>query len=103
MSSYRSKDERAESVSAWRASGKSAAAFARSLDVSVSSLQRWATEAKKDQARGPIVAFARVSVVPQAAPSSIVVEVGQARLAVQRGFDAALLRQIVSALSSEAS
>jgi hypothetical protein len=66
--------------------------------VGASAAYLWIKEAR--EASKPT--FARlVSASAATTMSSMVLEVGRARLRVEAGFDAALLRQVVSALSSE--
>jgi hypothetical protein len=99
MGRQRSAGEWQREVEAWRASGGSAGAFAKSRGYSASSLIRWGE-------RTPKQSFVRLEVVPSAkvaASSALVVEVGGATIRVEQGFDAALLRDVVGALSQEAS
>jgi len=71
---YRTKEERARIVDEWRASGESAYRFAR--------------------------AFVRLQVAAPATPvAAMAVEVRGARVVVEAGFDPALLRAVVEALS----
>lgn len=89
---YRTKEERARIVDEWRASGESAYRFARGL--SLNSLKRWATAL----GRGP--QFVRLQVAAPATPvAAMAVEVRGARVVVEAGFDPALLRAVVEALS----
>jgi transposase-like protein len=64
------------------------------VDASVAYL--WVKEAR--EATKPT--FARL-VPASAASSSVVLEVGRARVRIEAGFDAGLLRQVVTALSGE--
>lgn len=81
-------------VQAWRASGESAFRFARTHGVALNSLKRWAS-AQADEQR-----FLRLEVAPPATTTSTVaVHVGAARVVVEKGFDPALLRAVVEALS----
>lgn len=79
-------------VQAWRASGESAYRFAQRSGVALNSLRRWAS-AVPEEAR-----FLRLEVA-RSVPASISVEVGVARVVVEQGFDPALLRAVVEALS----
>lgn len=78
-------------VQAWRASGESAFRFARANGVALNSLKRWADAVPEAQR------FVRLEVAPAAA--TIAVQVGGARVVVAKGFDRALLRAVVEALS----
>jgi hypothetical protein len=99
-----------ERVRAWRASGKSAEAFAADQDFQASTLRFWASRLKAQAAElkpstSSPVAMARV-VRQQARPATASIEtgaelaivIGGARVTVSRGFDAALLREVVAAL-----
>jgi hypothetical protein len=79
-------------VQAWRASGDSAFRFARANGVAVNSLKRWASALREEQT------FLRLEVAAPTA-AKIVVQVGAARVMVESGFDRALLRAVVEALS----
>ena len=103
MSGYRSREERGAVVAAWRASGQSARAYCETRDFSTSSLVRWASEAKGARKPGTAaVEFVRVAMVPSRT-GAIIVDIGRARICVERGFDAGLLREVVKALSEGAS
>lgn len=91
MPRHRSKEERARLVQAWRASGESALRFARANGVALNSLKRWADAVPEAQR------FVRLEVAPAAA--TIAVQIGGARVVVEKGFDRALLRAVVEALS----
>ncbi len=82
-------------VEAWRASGESAFRFARAQGIALNSLKRWAA-ALSDEQR-----FLRLEVAPSPPPptTTIAVHVGAARVVVEAGFDRALLRAVVEALS----
>jgi hypothetical protein len=92
MPRHRTKEERARVVQAWRASGESAYGFAQRSGVALNSLKRWAA-ATPEEPR-----FLRLEVAkPVTRP--IAVEVGAARVVVEQGFEPALLRAVVEALS----
>lgn len=81
----------------WQRSGQPAGRYAAAHGYSASSLLKWATAARREHA------FVRLEVAeaPQPDPSSdVIVEVGSARVRVAKGFDAAVLRQVVAALSA---
>jgi hypothetical protein len=110
----------AERVRAWRSSGKTAEEFASELDFEASTLRYWASRLKSTAASAaaaptetagkrsrtrPTAMIARVvrqrtddtARVEGAAPTLEVV-VGSARIAVRRGFEPEVLRQVVAAL-----
>ena len=77
--------------------GERVAVVAARMGVGASAAYLWVKEAG---AAPKSPTFARV--VPAASVSaSVVLEVGRVRVPVQDGFDVALLRQVVSALSDE--
>ena len=100
----------AERVRGWRESGASAASFAAGQGFAASTLRWW--DSKLTQAAKPQVAMARVVRTPArkraerggtssvAGPSAatLTIEVDGVHVAVRRGFDAELLRQLVHAL-----
>jgi len=104
-----------ELVRAWRASGQTARAFAISRNVSDSSLRCWEKQlAKRSEAataspsapssksttRPPSLArVVRPGEVVSDEDASIAVVVGDITIAVRRGFDRALLREVVQALA----
>ena len=97
-------------VREWRESGQTAADFARSRGFSMASLRTWSSRLgpslASEPASEPAPGFVRL--VPREAPtapieaSTVVVEVGSARIRVTPGFDAALLAGVVRALSEGA-
>src|SRR5262245_28080631 len=93
--------EWAERISAWRESGSTAEEFAQAGGYRAKLLVWWASELdrrsrRKTSAKRKIV-MARIRVKP-AAHDALAVVVGEARVVVSRGFDAALLRDVVAAL-----
>ena len=92
MPRHRTKEERARVVQAWHASGESAFRFAKANGVALNSLKRWASAMPEAQR------FLRLEVAAPAT-TSISVQVGTARVVVERGFDRVLLRAVVEALS----
>ena len=88
-------------VTAWRASGLTSTAFCAGKGLSVSTLRYWAKRAR-DAGQAP--ADVRIAKVVAAAPSdedsAIVLEVGQVRIAVRRGFDREVLRDVLTTLAS---
>jgi transposase len=109
----------AERIRRWRASGKTAKAFAAGQGFEGSTLRYWASELKKRRAvkstkpvavppappkpvAAPRVRLLRVHPVRRSITEPMVISVGDARIEVRRGFDRALLREVVSALGGEA-
>lgn len=105
-------------VQAWRGSGKTAEAFAADEDFEASTLRYWASRLKGELKVDPKVSGAAVSSAPSRVAMARVIKrgrprsaagstvpagglelvVGGARIAVGRGFDPALLREVVLAL-----
>ena len=89
--------ERRAEVAGWRASGRSASAYAKAHGLAQTTLARWAREV--DSAPEPSAPpFLRVEVTATEATGELFVEVGAARVRVQRGFDPTLLAAVVAAL-----
>ena len=102
----------AERVRGWRESGASAGSFAAGQGFAASTLRWW--DSKLTQAAKPRVAMARVvrragtpaeatggtatSTVAGTSATTLTIEVEGVRIAVRRGFDAELLRQLVHAI-----
>lgn len=75
--------------------------YAASRGYSKGTLLRWSAELRRVEQVDEIQ-FVRVALErAELAPTAVVVEVGAARVRVERGFDPALLRDIVRALSGE--
>jgi len=103
-----------ELVRAWRASGQTARAFAMSRSVSDSSLRWWEKQlakraepapspsgpTTKPPARSPSLArVVRPGEVVTEVDARIAVVVGGISIAVRRGFDREVLREVVRALA----
>jgi hypothetical protein len=89
--------QRAALVHQWKASGLSALAFARRHGFSPANLPRWAARLDSSPAPAPAaLTFVRLETTPRV---PLVVEVGSVRVRVEPGFDPALLRAVVSALT----
>jgi transposase len=92
-------------VAAWRSSGLSAAEFCTGKDFQVSGLRYWASRLRQVEAAPQRdVRIARV-VAPAAAAEAetpIVLEVAGVRIAVRRGFDREVLRDVIDTLASRA-
>ena len=89
-------EQRERLVAEVRKTGAPVREVAARLGVTVSSAYLWMKEAGP----GPSTAvFARVVPSGTTIGRSVTLEVGRARVRVEAGFDAELLRQVVSALS----
>ena len=95
----RTRAEQRTEVEAWRASGLAMAKFARVRGYSRSSLEKWARALREEQS-GEELKFVRLEVAHRCAP--LVLEIGAARIRLERGFDAELLRELVEALGARA-
>jgi hypothetical protein len=121
-----------ERVLTWRASGLSATAFCEGAEFGAGALRSWSSRfgregkvsrsplgRQRKKEPGPGVRFARVvtaaatepeprpepeaaAVPSRAAPSVVVVALGQARIEVSAGFEPSLLRAVVGALEGGA-
>ncbi len=91
----------AEQVRAWRASGESADDFATRHGFATSTLHGWSSRLPREDSPRflRLVPKSVESVTPR---SEVVVEVGNARVRVATGFDAALLADVVQALGGAA-
>lgn len=96
-----------ERIREWKASGKSLHEFSAGQPFKASSLGWWAWQLRKRSSRGgPAGKTIRLAQVVRRRPptaaepkaSAVIVEVGGTRIAVQRGFDAELLGQVVRTL-----
>ena len=99
-----------ERVRAWKASGRTAAAFVDGQGFNANTLKWWAYHlartAKKAKAPTepavqmvPVVRVQRRGSAPRStAPGGIVLEIGDVRLRVDSGFDRALLLEVIAAL-----
>ena len=87
-------------VKAWRESGQTADGFAVGKEFAAGTLRWWASRlARRD--RVPMARVIRRPASEAASPAeagALAIEVTGARIAVGRGFDAELLRDVVSAL-----
>ena len=102
MATYRTPEQRRDLVRSWTQSGLSAKQFATSRGLSESSLFRWKSEQMPAPAgvtsTAPRVDFVRLVQRTPAAPRGLVVEIADARVRVESGFDPALLASVVAAL-----
>ena len=90
-------EQREKLIAEVRATGESGGVVAKRLGITPSTAYLWL----KPAASAPV--FARVvpaRAAQSALASSIVLEVGGAKLHIGRDFDPALLRQVVAALSA---
>jgi hypothetical protein len=102
MARHRSEAEQRGELAAWKQSGLSAEVFARGRGYAPSSLTRWQLRhASSRRAEG--VAFARlvVGASPGRAGAELTLAIGPVRVAVRRGFDAELLREVIAAVTTE--
>jgi hypothetical protein len=94
----------AERVAGWQASGQTAPAFCKGKEFTPSGLRYWASRLRRSEpaSRADGVRLARVvRAAPRSAPMAetpILIEVGNARLGVRRGFDAEALRAVLDLL-----
>jgi hypothetical protein len=94
----------AERVTAWRASGLPATQFSVGKAFTASGLRYWASRLKQASGATTGVTLARIVRSATDVKGQVAVEVSSAgaRVIVEPGFDAALLREVVAALGSEA-
>ena len=92
-------------MAAWRSSGLSAARFCADKDFSEGTLRYWASRLRSaEPASPPDVRIAKV-VRPSTtveADTPVVLEVGGVRIALRRGFDRDVLRDVLAALGGRA-
>jgi hypothetical protein len=93
----------AERVAGWRASGQTAPVFCKGKDFSAGGLRYWASKLGKAEQGGTRAEVRLARVVRGARPgvvaeTPILIEVGDARLGVRRGFDPATLRAVLDVL-----
>jgi transposase len=102
----RTESKWAARVAAWRSSGLSAAEFCAGKDFQVSGLRYWASRLRPVEAPAGRrdVRIARVVTPGTAveADTPIVLEVAGVRIAVRRGFDRDVLRDVIDTLASRA-
>ena len=96
-----------ERVRAWRASGLPANEFARPFGYRGKTLSWWASELKRrEQVKkekpidAPKVTMARLQVARREVDALISIVIGGVQITVRRGFNAELLREVVSALGA---
>jgi hypothetical protein len=104
MAKRRDEREQEREVAGWRNSGLSAAKYALRRGYSVTSLFTWAKRASLVEAGGDLGTqrFVRLEVAAPhpVSPARVVIEIGSATVAVERGFDPELLRAVVDALGA---
>jgi transposase-like protein len=88
---------RARLISEIRSTGEGVAVVAKRLGVTPSSAYLWL----KASSTPTTPVFARVLPSTSAVQDSLAIEIGAATVRVQAGFDAALLRSVVAALSDK--
>lgn len=93
-------------VAEWHASGEASTTFTRGKDYSASALRYWARRLEQEGWRDgrPAATPLRIARVVRegdgAGAGPLVVEVGGARVSVGRGFDRAVLRDVVAVLQA---
>ncbi len=89
-----------------KATGETPWRFARRTGVTPGSLYRWLEKRAPTAAAAPkfarLVTAGRPGPAGKVAAGQILVQVGDARVQVESGFDAVLLRAVVAALSGQA-
>ncbi len=89
-------------VTAWRASGQTAPEFCAGKEFKPGGLRYWASRLRKTEGDAPKeeVRLARVvrAPRPREAETPILIELGNARVGVQRGFDREALRAVLEVL-----
>ena len=87
-------------VTAWRSSGLTYAAYCADKGLSVSTLRYWAKRARSASGAPSEIRVAKVVAALADDDTPVVIEVGNARLAVRRGFDRDVLRDVLATLTS---
>ena len=89
-------------ITAWRASGQTAGRFCADKDYSEGSLRYWASKLRDVDPVRTEVRIAKVvpATMPADAETPIVLEVAGVRVALRRGFDRQVLRDVLDALGS---
>ena len=95
----RTADERARLIDSYRASGLSAKTFAERERIPLSSFYQWLAKPKPPAQSVRIARVVRRA-VPPAHEAAIVIDVGPARVHVQRGFDRAILADVLDVLAA---
>jgi hypothetical protein len=93
----------AERVAAWRASGLAAPAFCKGKDFTPSGLRYWGSRLRKAEQEPPkpevrLARVVRAAPAPAQEETPILIELGNARLGIRRGFDAETLRAVLDLL-----
>lgn len=93
-------EQREQLIAEVRATGDRAGVVARRMGVTPSTAYLW-MKALAPAPSAPVFARVVPARAPKAAPASgLVIQVGGAKLHVERDFDPALLRQVVAVLST---
>ncbi len=95
-----SERDRSKFLAEMHRSGDAVWAVAKRVAVSKATAYRWWAEEQKTGA-APMIEFAPLVRSAPLACQSVIVELGAARIRVEPGFDAELLRSVVAALSTE--
>ena len=103
-----SAEQWAERVRAWRDSGATGEEFAKSIGCRVSALYSWKSKLARRSGKSvtaprvqlPKITLARVLRREHSPQGVLEIRVGKAVLALRRGFDPTLLREVLSALEA---
>lgn len=111
FSAMTTEEKWSERVTGWRSSGLTAAKFCAGKGFTEGGLRYWASKLKRAQGEAHREGLAEgvriarvvrtpmaVEVAATATETSIVIEVGGARVAVRRGFDGEVLREVLAVL-----
>jgi hypothetical protein len=86
-------------VIGWRASGETARAYSARHGLSANTLGWWASQLKRDgEFPETAMRWAKVEIAAVTRPPPIIVRVGRARIAVERGFDAEAFAAVIAVL-----
>lgn len=104
-----SAEQWAKRVRAWGESGATGVQFAKSIGCRVSALYSWKSELARRSAKSvtapraerPKITLARVLRREDSPQGVLEIRVGKAVVALRRGFDPILLRQVLSALEAD--
>jgi len=86
-------------VIGWRASGETARQYSTRHGLSANTLGWWASQLKRDgEFPEAAMRWAKVELAAAAGPRPIVVRIGRARIALERGFDAETFAAVIAVL-----
>jgi len=91
-------------VIGWRASGETAKRYSERHGLSANTLGWWASQLKRDgEFPEAAMRWAKVDLATAVRPRPIVVRVGRARIAVERGFDPETFAAVIAVLDRRSS